>query len=67
MISLLHPSRGRPGKSWTNAQEWIEKAGCDVELILSLDTSDSEVYKYTLACVLFSKGSTCCVKFFLAP
>lgn len=40
MISLLHPSRGRPEKSFLNAKEWIEKAGCEVELILSLDKSD---------------------------
>lgn len=40
MISLLHPSRGRPEKSFQNAKEWISKAGCDVELIVSLDRSD---------------------------
>lgn len=40
MISLLHPSRGRPEKSFRNSKEWIEKAGCEVELILSLDRSD---------------------------
>ena len=41
MISLLHPSRGRPEKSFNNAKEWIEKAGCDVELIVSIDNSDA--------------------------
>jgi hypothetical protein len=46
MISLLHPSRGRAEKSYQNAMEWINKAGCDVEVILSLDMSDSW-YKYT--------------------
>lgn len=46
MISLLHPSRGRPEKSFQNAKEWIEKAGCDVELILSLDKSDGTNYQY---------------------
>jgi hypothetical protein len=40
MISLLHPSRGRPEKSYQNALEWINKAGCEVELILSLDIAD---------------------------
>lgn len=40
MISLLHPSRGRPEKSYRNAMEWIDKSGCDVELIVSLDKSD---------------------------
>lgn len=39
-ISLLHPSRGRPQKSFENSREWIEKAGCEVELIISIDHSD---------------------------
>lgn len=46
MISLIHPSRGRPKKSFRNSREWIEKAGCEVELIVSLDISDSESMKY---------------------
>lgn len=41
MISLLHPSRGRPEKSFNNSREWIEKAGCEVELIVSIDSSDN--------------------------
>lgn len=41
MISLLHPSRGRAEKSFNNAKEWIEKAGCEVELIVSIDKSDN--------------------------
>lgn len=41
MISLIHPSRGRPEKSFNNSREWIEKAGCDVELIVSIDRSDN--------------------------
>lgn len=40
MISILHPSRGRPEKSYSNAKQWIEKAGCEVELIVSVDESD---------------------------
>lgn len=46
MISLLHPSRGRPEKSYNNAMEWISRAGCEVELILSLDHSDPQGIKY---------------------
>jgi len=46
LISLLHPSRGRPQKSFENSKEWIEKAGCEVELILSLDNDDPEVVEY---------------------
>lgn len=40
MISLIHPSRGRPGKSFLNSTEWIKQAGTDVELIVSVDKSD---------------------------
>ncbi len=40
MISLIHPSRGRAEKSFENSKEWIEKAGCDVELIVEIDSSD---------------------------
>lgn len=40
LITLLHPSRGRPQKSRDTAAEWIEKAGCNVELIVSIDSSD---------------------------
>lgn len=39
-ISLLHPSRGRPQKSAQTTREWIEKAGCEVELIVSCDFND---------------------------
>lgn len=45
-ISLLHPSRGRPEKSFNNAKEWIQKAGCEVELIVSLDKSDPALDLY---------------------
>lgn len=46
MISLLHPSRGRPQKSFENSREWIEKAGCEVELIVSIDQSDNTKEEY---------------------
>lgn len=46
MISLLHPSRGRPEKSFTNSKEWIEKAGCDVQIIVSIDFSDVGASNY---------------------
>lgn len=41
MISLIAPSRGRPQKSFNNTMEWIKKSGCDVEVILSIDSSDN--------------------------
>jgi len=47
MISLLHPSRGRPEKSVNNAYEWVKKAGCEVELIVSCDNSDPASDRYS--------------------
>lgn len=46
MISLIHPSRGRPEQSFKNAVQWIESAGCRVELIVSLDIDDPQKHKY---------------------
>lgn len=43
MITLLHPSRGRPEKSAKNAREWLNKAGCEVQLIVSVDQDDDYV------------------------
>lgn len=46
LISLIHPSRGRANKSRETTQKWIDKAGCDVELILSLDADDMTLKDY---------------------
>lgn len=46
MISLIHPSRGRAVKSWNTTREWIERAGCDIELIVSVDATDSQKDSY---------------------
>lgn len=46
MISLIHPSRGRPEKSFNNAKEWIAKAGMPVELILMVDEDDPALNRY---------------------
>lgn len=45
-ISLLHPSRGRPQKSAQTTREWIDKAGCDTELLVSIDFSDPLRWEY---------------------
>lgn len=45
-ISLLHPSRGRPKKAYQTAKEWVEKAGVEVEYILSLDEDDNWQEQY---------------------
>lgn len=46
LISLLHPSRGRPEKSFHTAIDWITKAGTKTELIISLDDSDPRCKQY---------------------
>lgn len=56
-ISLIHPSRGRAQKSFENSRKWVESAGLEVELIVSLDSTDQylEDYKnfyFNVDCVL---------------
>jgi hypothetical protein len=46
MISILHPSRSRAGIAYRTATTWIANAGCKVEHILSLDSSDDDLLKY---------------------
>jgi len=45
-ISLIHPSRGRPLKSFSNSMEWILKSGCEHELICNVDNSDPDAGLY---------------------
>lgn len=58
VISLIHPSRGRAEKSFETANKWIDKAGVDVEYILSIDDDDSDVnnYKNTIGKTIISKN-----------
>lgn len=46
LISLLHPSRGRPEKSNSNSRKWVSTKGegVDVEVIVSLDGDDKSDY-----------------------
>ncbi len=46
IISLLHPSRGRPLKADIAYQKWVLTASKPVEHILSLDKSDPELEYY---------------------
>jgi hypothetical protein len=46
MISLIHPSRGRPEKSHDNTIDWIILAGCAVECIVSIDSDDPKWQEY---------------------
>ena len=45
-ITLLHPTRGRSQKSFSTSKKWIERAGVDVELIVSVDSSDPDLNQY---------------------
>lgn len=45
-ISCLHPSRSRPDKAFTAFALWTERAGVDVEYILSIDNDDPEKGNY---------------------
>jgi glycosyltransferase involved in cell wall biosynthesis len=46
MISLIHPSRGRPQKSYDNAMMWMRFSGVPTELIISLDSNDPKLNEY---------------------
>lgn len=45
-VSLLHPSRSRPGHAYETASKWITRAGVNVEYILSLDIDDPKFNEY---------------------
>jgi hypothetical protein len=46
LISILHPSRSRPEKSYKTARKWLDNAGCNCEYILSLDHDDPKLLEY---------------------
>lgn len=46
LISLIHPSRGRPEKSFKTVKEWKEKSHEETETIVSLDKDDPKGLKY---------------------
>lgn len=45
-ISLLHPSRSRPEKSFNNSRMWLHLAGAPCELVVSLDHDDPKLKDY---------------------
>lgn len=48
-LSILHPSRSRPDKSFETIDKWISNScGGDVEVIVSLDSDDPLLNKYYL-------------------
>ena len=46
MISLIHPSRSRPQKSFETSTDWISRAGVETELIVSVDRDDPYIRDY---------------------
>ena len=46
MISLIHPSRGRPAKSFENSRKWVQLSGVDTELIVAIDLDDPTAPEY---------------------
>lgn len=49
MISLIHPSRGRPQKSFDNVVRWTDRAANDnLQVIVSCDYSDKDLDDYLL-------------------
>lgn len=47
MISIIHPSRGRPEQSFATIKKWLLKSGTPkVEVILSLDMDDPYLDQY---------------------
>jgi hypothetical protein len=46
MISLLHPSRGRPDKAQQTAKYWKERTKVDTQHLLSIDLTDPQYMYY---------------------
>lgn len=48
LISILHPSRSRPEKSFATIQHWfgLRSRSVDIELIISLDSDDPKLARY---------------------
>jgi glycosyltransferase involved in cell wall biosynthesis len=47
LISLIHPSRGRPQQSFATIKKWLLRAGTPfIEIILSLDMDDPTLPEY---------------------
>jgi hypothetical protein len=45
-ISILHPSRSRPQKSFEVLTKWVERSATEVEIIVSLDEDDPTRMQY---------------------
>lgn len=47
LISVIHPSRSRPGMAHVTTKKWLDRAGIRVEYILSVDVDDPYIYDYS--------------------
>lgn len=47
MITVIHPSRSRPEMAQKTIDKWINKAGTDIEYILSVDLNDETLPQYS--------------------
>lgn len=59
MISIIHPSRGRPDRSLKTITKWLECASTEIEVILSLDSDDPFKDEYISK---YLSGPTPCFK-----
>lgn len=60
MISLLHPSRGRPEQAMNTFNRWAKEAQCPIEWLLAVDKDDPALPKYheLVANVFVSESSS---------
>lgn len=56
MISIIHPSKGRPEKSFTTMSKWLERAGFPVELIVIIDQDEQHSERYHSAYEVLKKN-----------
>ena len=54
MISLIHPSRGRPKQSLATVTEWVKQSGTEVEVVVGLDHDDKCLKEYEENYFLFA-------------
>lgn len=62
MISLIHPSRGRPYQAVETARKWIDQSGVELEHIFSLDESDPTHKSYQQIDKLLVNQNDCVVQ-----
>lgn len=46
MISIIHPTRQRPEKSFATIKKWVQRCGLDCEVLVSVDADDPLLHLY---------------------